>query len=217
MDIDFIIPAYNEENNIGDIISEIREWFQNRIIVIDDGSSDGTYEAVPRGKNIVVLRNEKNMGKGYSVKKALDFVEGEYICLLDGDVKGIVEEIRASEETVKNYDCIVFTPPIRSGGFGLVRSFSRYGVRKRTGIDCPWCISGMRIVKTDVMRKMSGSLDDRFGFEVSMTIQLFTGNYRVKNISINFMHRITGGDLRGFIHRGRQFYDIMKYYISSRK
>lgn len=210
--MDFIIPAYNEEDNIANIISEIREYFQGRVIVVDDYSSDETYNKIPEGEGIIKIRNDMNCGKGYSIKKGLCYVSGDFISLIDGDMRGVAGHIRGSLNELYNYDCTVFSPPIKSGGIGLLRRFAQNVVLRETGLCIPWCLSGMRIIKKSVFENIMDKLDDRFAFETSMTIELIKNKYSVNNIIVEFDHRLTGRDVKGFYHRGRQFGDIYKYY-----
>lgn len=217
MNINFIIPAYNEEKNINSIISEIRKYSQGKIIVIDDFSRDNTFVRIPEEDNIVKIRNIMNYGKGYSIKKGLYYADGDLIALIDGDTKGIIKHIINSLDMVDQYDCVIFSPPVKSGGIGLLRRFAHYVVLKETGESIPWCISGMRIIKKRVIDNLKDKLDDKFAFEVSMTIELIKNNYEVKNIEVDFEHRLTGSDLKGYYHRGKQFGDIYRYYYSLRK
>lgn len=217
MNINYIIPAYNEEKNITNIISEIREHSQGKIIVIDDYSSDNTFGRIPDGDNIVKIRNSMNFGKGYSIKKGLYYADGDLIALIDGDVKGIAKHIENYLDVIHEYDCVIFSPPVKSGGIGILRRFAHRVVLKETGLSIPWCISGMRIIKKAIIEDIKEKLDDRFAFEVSMTIELIKNKYRVNNILADFEHRLTGGDFRGYYHRGKQFGDIYKYYHRLRK
>lgn len=65
-----IIPAFNESKNIIKIINEVKKYV-NEIIVIDDGSKDDTYEKA-LSTNVIVLRNNKNKGKGVALRKGLN-------------------------------------------------------------------------------------------------------------------------------------------------
>lgn len=217
MKIDFIIPTYNEEKNINNIICEIRKHSQGRIIVIDDFSNDNTFAKIPDDNNIIKIRNVMNYGKGYSIKKGLYYANGDFIALIDGDMVGIVNHISNALDIISDYDCVIFSPPIKSGGLGLLRKFAHSIVLRETGQSIPWCISGMRIIKKTIIENIKDKLDDRFAFEVSMTIELIKNNYKVNNIQVDFEHRLTGGDIRGYYHRGKQFGDIYKYYQRLRK
>lgn len=215
--MNFIIPAYNEEKNISNIISEIRRHSKGKIIVIDDCSSDNTFSRIPKDENIVKVKNALNYGKGYSIKKGLNYADGDLVALIDGDVKGIIKHINNSMDIIRQYDCVIFTPPVKSGGIGILRRFARNVVLKETGLNIPWCISGIRIIKRSVIEDLKDKLDDKFAFEVSMTIELIKNNYNVNNIEVDFEHRLTGGDFKGYCHRGKQFGDIYMYYHRLRK
>ena len=89
--ISAIIPAYNERSRIADIVSRTKA-FANEIIVIDDCSSDATWEiACEAGAR--VIRNKKNLGYLNSIKIGLKSADGEVIVTLDADGEHKPEEI----------------------------------------------------------------------------------------------------------------------------
>jgi glycosyltransferase involved in cell wall biosynthesis len=89
LEVTVIIPAYNEEKNVGKVISETISVMDNlqlsyEIIVVDDGSTDKTgLVASSYGVNVVL--NEKNRGKGYALRTALKRAKGEIIVTIDSD------------------------------------------------------------------------------------------------------------------------------------
>ena len=87
--ISVIIPAYNEENTIGDTISNTisaMESMENpyEIIIVDDGSTDNTRRIATRYK-ATILFNGKNRGKGYALKKGFQHAQGDIIVTIDAD------------------------------------------------------------------------------------------------------------------------------------
>lgn len=89
-----IIPAHNEALRIGGTLESIGSYFRNKniaheIIVVDDGSTDGTVEVVAEYartiENIRILRNETNRGKGHSVRFGMKEARGEYRLFMDAD------------------------------------------------------------------------------------------------------------------------------------
>ena len=211
MAVDFIIPAFNEAANINNIIQEIRKYFNDPIIVIDDGSADNTYSQIPEENKIIKLRNKNNMGKGYSVKKAAKLTSSGYFCIVDGDIKGIAGHIYNNLDKLGKFDCIIFTPPVTGGGFGLVRSYASHIIEKKTGEHITWGISGVRIIKKDAFELIKNKTDNKFAFEVSTLIELINKGFRIININADFSHRVTGKNFSDFIHRGRQFIDLVRY------
>lgn len=89
-----VMPAFNEENTIREIAARANK-FVDAVLVVDDGSSDGTFEEAKKAKAIV-LRNIVNMGKGFSVrlgcKKALQ-LGAKRIVLIDSDGQHNPEDI----------------------------------------------------------------------------------------------------------------------------
>ncbi len=93
-----IIPCYNELSTIRNIISKVSEvkienW-QIEIIIVDDGSKDGTREILKEyEKNLKIVYHEKNMGKGSAVQTGLAHASGEYILIQDADLEYNPSEI----------------------------------------------------------------------------------------------------------------------------
>ena len=87
--ISVVIPAYNEEKTIGNVIEETIQIMDAvglpyEIIVVDDGSSDRTKEVASRYK-VAVLSNGKNRGKGYALRKGFQQAQGDIIVTIDAD------------------------------------------------------------------------------------------------------------------------------------
>ncbi|MBN2055622.1 glycosyltransferase family 2 protein [bacterium] len=96
-----IIPAFNEENRIGNTLMSVqnylkRQSYGSEILVVDDGSSDGTVQAVETHADfprLRIIRNSINRGKGHSVRKGIQSAEGAYSLFTDADNSTPIEEI----------------------------------------------------------------------------------------------------------------------------
>lgn len=97
-----VIPTYNEERRIEESLNKIARYmeghnFRYEIIIVDDGSYDKTVDIVKnfstKNKSINLILNEKNRGKGYSVKKGILEANGGYILFSDADLSTPIEEI----------------------------------------------------------------------------------------------------------------------------
>ena len=85
-----LIPAYNEINNIEKILNKIGEVdIPKEIIVVDDGSTDGTRELLTQLKSdkIKVVFHEKNQGKGGAIRTAIQHATGDVIIIQDADLE----------------------------------------------------------------------------------------------------------------------------------
>jgi glycosyltransferase involved in cell wall biosynthesis len=96
-EISVIIPAYNEEHTIDGVISQTITTMNStnlpyEIIVVDDGSDDRTGELAAR-HNVKLLSNLENKGKGYCLKRALEYAKGGIIVTIDSDGEHKPKEI----------------------------------------------------------------------------------------------------------------------------
>lgn len=211
-----VIPAYNEEKFIEKTINSMKAIpLIDEIIVVDDGSKDKTAEKA-RDTGVKVISLTKNCGKGFAIRKAIENIEYEYVVLVDGDLGKSSEEVNKLIKPVLNGEADVtiakFKKAKRKGGFGLVKNLAKYGVYIYTRKKIDTTLSGQRVYKKEVMDNTQ-YIPDRFGIEVAMTINSFKKGFKVKEVEVDMTHRETGRNLEGFIHRGKQFFDILKTLI----
>jgi len=102
MYLSIVIPAYNEEDRIGTSLTKIYNFLKKRnydfeIIVVDDGSKDKTLNLLSEYSqnipNLIVLKNESNQGKGFSVKKGVLNSKGDIILFTDADLSTPIGEL----------------------------------------------------------------------------------------------------------------------------
>ncbi len=98
MHISIIIPIYNEVNIIKNNIKKIELFFQKKytyeVIIVDDGSKDGCLSFLKniKSKNIKILSNKINYGKGYSIKRGIFEAKGDLILTMDADLSAPLTE-----------------------------------------------------------------------------------------------------------------------------
>jgi glycosyltransferase involved in cell wall biosynthesis len=92
--ISIIIPVYNETSTIVPLIESVRAValpVQKEIIIIDDGSTDGTRHILRELENslpdVIIFYNEKNRGKGYSLRRGIQIASGQIILIQDADLE----------------------------------------------------------------------------------------------------------------------------------
>jgi len=97
-----IIPAYNEEARIKNTLEKIHSYLKNQdytyeIIIVNDGSTDNTWalvnEIAQKIKEVRILKNEKNRGKGFTIKKGFLNAKGKYLLFTDADLSTPIEEV----------------------------------------------------------------------------------------------------------------------------
>ncbi|HUW59461.1 MAG TPA: glycosyltransferase, partial [Candidatus Bathyarchaeia archaeon] len=97
--LSLIIPAYNEASRIGNTLRDCLDYFARQdydfeIIVVDDGSHDGTSELVRREfPNVRLISYAPNRGKGYAVKQGMLEAQGQYRLFYDADGSTPISEV----------------------------------------------------------------------------------------------------------------------------
>jgi len=208
-----LLPTYNEVENLPIIIWLIVKYmsksgFDYEIIIIDDGSPDGTLEAAEQlqniyGKSKIVLRpREKKLGLGTAYIHGIKHATGNFIIIMDADLshhpKYIPEFIKLQES--KNYDVISGTRYKGDGGVHgwdfkrklvsrganfLTQLLLRPGVSDLTG--------SFRLYKKDVLENLIKScISKGYVFQMEMIIRARQFNYTIGEVPIAFVDRVYG-------------------------
>jgi glycosyltransferase involved in cell wall biosynthesis len=208
-----IVAAHNEEPTIARAVKALMELRGiSEVVVAADGSTDRTAEeAVAAGARVLAAR--VRAGKGHAVEAAIERTSpADVYLLVDGDVGDTASgtEVLLDEVLAGRLDLAIGRlPPVKGGGFGLVRGVARWLIRLLTGFEAKEPLSGQRAVKRDVLEACR-PLADGFGMEVGMTIDAVRLSFRVGEVPVDMSHRVTGRDLGGFAHRARQGLDILR-------
>src|SRR5450432_916430 len=97
--LSIVIPAYNEEKRLPPTLKTIAAFLSSaqltfvEIIVVDDGSTDGTADMVRSFPGVTLLSNPGNRGKGYSVRHGALKARGEWVLITDADLSSPIEEL----------------------------------------------------------------------------------------------------------------------------
>ena len=101
-----VIPAYNEARHIADVV-ETTLRFVDEVVVVDDGSSDGTFDKIPQKKNVLRARHPTNIGKGVALKTGIELAirrNAGIVITLDADGQHNPEEIPKLLEAYEEHD-----------------------------------------------------------------------------------------------------------------
>jgi len=109
MKISIVIPAFNEEKNVGLLYEELKNVLapigKYEIIFVDDGSRDGTFkelEKIHKKGNVKIIKFKRNFGKGAAITAGLKEANGNYIITMDADLQDNPKEIPRFLEKIKN-------------------------------------------------------------------------------------------------------------------
>jgi glycosyltransferase involved in cell wall biosynthesis len=190
-----VIPAYNEEANIAQVVRRTRATKPLcEVIVVDDGSTDRTpLEAEAAGARVV--RHPYNKGNGAAVKTGIRAARGEVILLLDADGQHSPEDIDRLLEHIGPYDLVVGarTPDsdsARTRDFGnwVFRTLASYLVEMKV----PDPTSGFRCFKRDKVMDFIHLLPNQYSYPTTTSLSFIKAGYNVKHVPIK-AHRRQGG------------------------
>ncbi len=206
MKISIIIPLYNEEKTIITLLEKIKniQWLNNKeVIVVDDFSNDNSLKLVENYKgfnNILILKHDKNLGKGAAIKTAQKHVTGEIVIIQDADLEydpndyiTLINPILNENFKVvygsrvinkKRYKAENFTSIYRIFFNHLLTIFSNI-INNQNLTDAHTCY---KVFATHVFKKIQLE-ENRFGFCPEITTKISKLKYQIKEVPISYNGR----------------------------
>jgi glycosyltransferase involved in cell wall biosynthesis len=189
------VPVYNEATAITGVLRDLRDAFSNaEIIVVEDGSTDGTRELLKDIAGIPVIYHERNRGYGASIKSALRKASGTYFAWFDGDGQHRVEDLEKVVTTLIENDvdaCIGMrgrdsdVPLRRIPGKWLLTFFAE----RIAGQAIPDLNSGLRCFRSSVLKRYVHLLPDGFSASTTSTMLMIKRQYRLQWVEITARKR----------------------------
>ncbi|GAB6098610.1 hypothetical protein JCM16358_04890 [Halanaerocella petrolearia] len=206
MDIALVIPAYNEEERIKNVIevAQASDIF-SEIVVVSDGSTDNTVQ-VALECCVQTIALPVNQGKGAAMYNGVENTDSEVIVFFDADlinlkVKHIERLVKPIIEDYIDMSCGVF----QSG-------------RDSTDMHhkiTPW-LTGQRAVKREVIESCTDLTESKYGAELSLTKQAVQNKLRVKKVTLNGLTHKTKeekiGLVKGFFARLKMYWQVFSYF-----
>jgi len=196
-----LVAARDEEAAITQTVESLKETFPTvEVIVADDGSRDGTAEAAQRA-GAQVLRLPAR-GKGQALTLAERAAPVGRVLLIDADLEGDLAPLARAEGDL----AIAAFAERQGGGFGIAKRAGRSLIRALSGFTPREPLSGQRVLSQEA-REACFPLAAGFGCEVRMTVDAVRASLQVSELELPLNHRVSGRDVAGFAHRGRQLVD----------
>lgn len=201
--ISIIMPAYNEADYIIYSIEETIKTFNKfgcswELIVMDDGSTDGTYEkamefAKKYPQQIIVGKNPFNLGKGRALKKAFHYVNGDYVVFLDADMDLHPIQVQTLFDIMRldNADIVIGSKmhPNSKVNYPLQRKIMSliyyFLVRILFNLPCHDTQTGLKLFKIEVLRNVFPRiLVKQFAFDLEVLVNASHLGYRIAEAPI---------------------------------
>jgi len=213
-----IIPAYNEEKHIGDVVRRTRQKLDD-VLVVDDGSADETAERA-REAGAEVIMHEQNRGKGETIKTGLRHWQdrqAEFVIILDADGQHRPEEIDHFVNAAVSSDepkLILGTRMNDLSSMPIVRRIVNRWMSDRISAVCgqkiPDTQCGFRMVHRQLIPELLGGAA-RFDYETEMLIVASRKGFRIASVPISTVY----SDEVSSIHPVRdtiRFFKLMQRY-----
>lgn len=204
MKVAAIIPAYNEENTIVEVVSVVKKVpLISEVIVVSDGSRDNTVVRA-REAGAKVLELTLNQGKGGAMMWGLQNTDAEIILFLDADLLGL-----------QPFHVLSLLAPVLSGEAQMTIGIFDHG---RLATDMAQFIapylSGQRVVRRNVLEQISNLAMARFGVEVALTKFAKIEGISIVEVELTDMSHIMKeeklGLIKGLLARMKMYWEIAK-------
>ncbi|MFA4661655.1 glycosyltransferase family 2 protein [Pyrococcus kukulkanii] len=202
--ISVIIPAYNEERRIGEVLKNMPN-FVDEIIVIDDGSTDKTSE-IAKAFGAKVIRLDKNLGKGAALREGIKIARGDVIVFMDADGQHDPKEISKLLEPIVEgrADFVIGKRIVTKGERPLIRKLSNLItstlISLKLGENIEDTQSGFRAIRKDFVPKIESN---RYEVETEVLIKAKKLGARIIEVPISTRYDLETGHFR--------FVDIIRF------
>jgi glycosyltransferase involved in cell wall biosynthesis len=198
MQVSLVIPAYNEEEAIAEVLhtaidtlgAAYNEW---EIIVVDDGSSDRTYEVASSFPEVTLIRHPYNMGGGQARTTGIKKACGEVVVITDGDGTYPIQDIPRLVEELDDCDMVVGARTKEAGTMKALRVPAKFFIRKLaefiSGSKIPDLNSGMKAMKREEVLPYLHMLPKGHSWVSTITLAFLNNGHSVRYIPIDYYKR----------------------------
>jgi glycosyltransferase involved in cell wall biosynthesis len=209
--VSIVIPAYNEADVIGEVVASLaRSAAWHEIIVVDDGSGDGT-SARASAAGAAVVTHPYNKGNGAAVKSGIRRATGEFVLIIDGDGQHPPDDARRLTARLGEYDLVIGARAAatqatvaRRLGNGALNWLASY----LTGRHIPDLTSGFRGARRACLREFIHLLPNGFSTPTTTPLAFIKAGYNVAFEPIEARERIGQSKIR-LASDGAKFFMII--------
>ncbi len=202
--VSVVIPAYNEADHVAEQVQAVREVLETthwafEIIVVDDGSTDGTAQAAARA-GVRVLRHRTNRGYGAALKQGVAAAAHDWILITDADgtypaaaIPQLLERTTYSSMVVgARTGDTVKVPLSRRPAKWFLRKLASYLAGQRL----PDINSGLRLMRRSLIQRYLHLLPSGFSFTTTITLAATVNDHPVEYVPIDYYARLGQSKIR---------------------
>lgn len=205
-----LIPAFNAASTLPDLLNQISLYpvKPEKIVVIDDGSEDGTAGAVNGNPDALVRSFDKNRGKGAALKAGFEIImketHADYVLCMDADLQHPVESIsKFLEKAVNEKSDFIIGNRIKKPGLMpvhriLSNRITSWFISRLTGQQIRDSQCGYRMLRRNVLDRLH-LRETGFQFESEMIIQAARNGYRIDSVDIPTVYHSDRSHIRNFL------------------
>jgi glycosyltransferase involved in cell wall biosynthesis len=224
--ISVVVPIYNEKDTVAEIVRRIRAVpIAKEIILVDDGSTDGTRDVLDkldRGDDLRIVLQERNRGKGAALRAGFAHVSGDIVLIQDADLEYDPRQYRRLiQPIVEGVADVVYGSRFLPVGPHRVLYFWHYVANRAltmlsnmfTDLNLTDMETCYKVFRREVIEAIAPTLkEDRFGIEPEVTAKIARRKYRIYEVGISYFGRTyQEGKKIGLADAFRAFWSILRY------
>ena len=215
-----ILPMYNEAATIKTVLQTLLDMMDTQLahvpfelIIVDDGSSDGSAEQVRQleDNRLRVQQHPYNIGNGAAIKTGIRLAQGKFVLLMDADGQHQPSDIPRLLEHIDRYDMVVGART-RESDTAVHRDIANTVYNTFASYVCGRKIedltSGFRVIKTDIAKSMVYMLPNTFSYPTTITLAVVRSGYSLKYIPIVAQKRVGKSKIK-LLRDGSRFFLIL--------